>query len=509
MRFFHPMVRPRELSRVNLRTLCAHRACLTYGLRSETNNVTCRSLITNVLKYDFTISGNLRSCPENLLENRMPTNFWDDPSSAWRSWSNPDEFAHFNSPEGGAGPGSFNTFAQIGHATPPPGVPHHDSPVGKSVGVFTIRDGMSPQEANAFLNSLPNRLIHARPTKLYFEMVFLNTSFSAGVVTGVAKGLKNSVVGLVNLVVALGDLERTLVWAELYDLAAVPQYRKHKSLDRLPVALKAALVIARFELKKAAERRAALFKELQYVFDHKVEFLESIPAKVRDEYINKWNRLLALGWDPHSGSLVNYKSAFEMGEIFGEVLLDIVSIIYAVRGVVKLISEIPELWALVSRSLTKGAGEVAVVTTEEGLSEAGAARGAGVAKSVVEEAGEAKPGPVTSAPLAKGGLPATTEESVADKLQRYLLNPDHPEGKDKAKFFERALGYNRQNADGLAKQLVFNEQAAVQTDVTPYGTKFNQIIDVVGDNGRTVPVKTAWIRNNDGVVRLITAVPGD
>jgi hypothetical protein len=35
MRFFHPMVRPRELSRVNLRTLCAHRACLTYGLRFE------------------------------------------------------------------------------------------------------------------------------------------------------------------------------------------------------------------------------------------------------------------------------------------------------------------------------------------------------------------------------------------------------------------------------------------------------------------------------------------
>jgi hypothetical protein len=32
MRFFHPMVRPRELSRVNLGTLCAHRACLTYGL---------------------------------------------------------------------------------------------------------------------------------------------------------------------------------------------------------------------------------------------------------------------------------------------------------------------------------------------------------------------------------------------------------------------------------------------------------------------------------------------
>jgi hypothetical protein len=32
---------------------------------------------------------------------------------------------------------------------------------------------------------------------------------------------------------------------------------------------------------------------------------------------------------------------------------------------------------------------------------------------------------------------------------------------------------------------------------------------VVGANGRSIPMKTAWIRNADGVVRLVTAVPGD
>ena len=31
------------------------------------------------------------------------------------------------------------------------------------------------------------------------------------------------------------------------------------------------------------------------------------------------------------------------------------------------------------------------------------------------------------------GLPATTEARVADKLKRYLLNPDHPHGRAKAK----------------------------------------------------------------------------
>jgi hypothetical protein len=87
------------------------------------------------------------------------------------------------------------------------------------------------------------------------------------------------------------------------------------------------------------------------------------------------------------------------------------------------------------------------------------------------------------------------------------LNPEHPEGGTKAQFFERALGYTKENPDGLAKQLVFDQEKAIQTDVTQYGTKYNQTIDVLGANGRTVPIKTAWIRNNDGVVRLITAVP--
>jgi len=99
--------------------------------------------------------------------------------------------------------------------------------------------------------------------------------------------------------------------------------------------------------------------------------------------------------------------------------------------------------------------------------------------------------------------------SVADKLQRYLLNPEHPIGGAKAQWFDRALGYTRQNAGGLAQQLVFDETKAVQTAVTPYGTKFNQTINVVGANGRTIPVITAWIRGADGVVRFVTATPGN
>jgi hypothetical protein len=92
------------------------------------------------------------------------------------------------------------------------------------------------------------------------------------------------------------------------------------------------------------------------------------------------------------------------------------------------------------------------------------------------------------------GQSGASAQSVADKLERYLLNPAHPDGGSKAKFFEKALGFTRENAADLAKQIVFNDSKAIQTAVTQYGTKFNQVIDIVGANGRIIPVNTAWIR---------------
>ncbi|MEX3655692.1 MULTISPECIES: DUF6883 domain-containing protein [Mycolicibacterium] len=102
---------------------------------------------------------------------------------------------------------------------------------------------------------------------------------------------------------------------------------------------------------------------------------------------------------------------------------------------------------------------------------------------------------------------ALSQASVRDKLERYLLNPDHPVGGPKAAWFEQALGFTRENAPDLAKQIVFNESKAVETGVTQYGTKYNQVIPITGPNGKTIDVVFAWIRNDDGVVRLVTAIP--
>jgi hypothetical protein len=125
--------------------------------------------------------------------------------------------------------------------------------------------------------------------------------------------------------------------------------------------------------------------------------------------------------------------------------------------------------------------------------------------SCPEAAEEADDDEAAAEPAASGA--EATAQSVSDKLQRYLLNPDHPVGGPKAKWFKEALGFTQDNMEELAKQIKFDPSQAVETGVTQYGTKFNQTIDVVGANGRQIPVTFAWIRNSDGVVRLVTAIP--
>jgi len=102
-------------------------------------------------------------------------------------------------------------------------------------------------------------------------------------------------------------------------------------------------------------------------------------------------------------------------------------------------------------------------------------------------------------------LPPTTATSVEDKAYRYFLNPDHPEGGPKAKWFEKALGFNRSNQSKLTSQIVFNESHAKPTVMTTYGQKYEQIINIQGANGKTIGVPFIWLKyKDDGVVRLVT-----
>lgn len=121
------------------------------------------------------------------------------------------------------------------------------------------------------------------------------------------------------------------------------------------------------------------------------------------------------------------------------------------------------------------------------------------------------PGNDASVPVEKTTAPphltGDTKASVDHKLQTYLLNPDHPVGGAKAKWYRQALGFTRENADELARQLVFDRETAVPTIKTNHGQKFSQTIPIKGPNGRTIEVVIIWIRNLDGVIRMVTAPP--
>ncbi len=102
---------------------------------------------------------------------------------------------------------------------------------------------------------------------------------------------------------------------------------------------------------------------------------------------------------------------------------------------------------------------------------------------------------------------AETAQSVEDKIVRYLLNSAHPVGGAKASWFKEALGFDAGNAAPLAVQIVFDRATATQTGQTAHGAKYNQVINIVGVNGKTIGVTFVWIHNNDGFVRLVTGIP--
>ena len=104
-------------------------------------------------------------------------------------------------------------------------------------------------------------------------------------------------------------------------------------------------------------------------------------------------------------------------------------------------------------------------------------------------------------------LPKTTADSVSAKLDTYLLKPTHPVGGSKAKWFKEALGFTKDNSSDLAIQIAFDPEKAILTAQNAYGTKFSQVISVQGANGKIIDVEFIFIKNNDGVTRLVTSIP--
>lgn len=89
------------------------------------------------------------------------------------------------------------------------------------------------------------------------------------------------------------------------------------------------------------------------------------------------------------------------------------------------------------------------------------------------------------------------------KFTQYALNPD--KDPDKAKAFEKALGYTVDNADELISQIYdkISKYNAKEKPDNGWGKRYEVIMDIVGPNGKTAKVLTAWIDDkNTGEIRL-------
>ena len=93
-----------------------------------------------------------------------------------------------------------------------------------------------------------------------------------------------------------------------------------------------------------------------------------------------------------------------------------------------------------------------------------------------------------------------------DKIAGYCLNPEHPEGKHKARVFKSALDLNLDDAKELQASLL---QAVANYDAVPgkrnsSGQKY--IIDFpLNRSDKQAIIQSVWIvRNNEGFPRLVT-----
>jgi len=97
------------------------------------------------------------------------------------------------------------------------------------------------------------------------------------------------------------------------------------------------------------------------------------------------------------------------------------------------------------------------------------------------------------------------------KVRDYLLSPEHPVGRSKARFF-RALGFPSDRwlqFLGELKRIALEGEAELGERID-FGQKYIVGGTIVGTQGRTARISTVWIlRNDEETPRLVTAYPED
>ncbi len=104
-----------------------------------------------------------------------------------------------------------------------------------------------------------------------------------------------------------------------------------------------------------------------------------------------------------------------------------------------------------------------------------------------------------------------SENAVVDirKLRDYCLNPNHDDGKHKARLFASVLGITDVDAEDLRQILlkIVKTQAAYPGRQDAYGKRYTIDFTIEWQN-RTAIVRSGWIiENNSDIPRLTTCYP--
>ena len=96
-----------------------------------------------------------------------------------------------------------------------------------------------------------------------------------------------------------------------------------------------------------------------------------------------------------------------------------------------------------------------------------------------------------------------------DKIVRYLLNPAHPVGGSKARFFlEHGFSAAEWSRLASALQQHARENEISETEQTKHGTRFVVDGPLIAPDGTILNVRTAWYIDAGGAApRFVTAHP--
>lgn len=102
---------------------------------------------------------------------------------------------------------------------------------------------------------------------------------------------------------------------------------------------------------------------------------------------------------------------------------------------------------------------------------------------------------------------AITASTPQSKIQGYLLNSNHPVGKEKARVFNSVLGYHYENWNKFSDQVFDKLQTSGVSAVinTQHGIKYTVPMRLHGETGKSMVANTVWqIDKGSNIPRLIT-----